>query len=67
VMVWADPKFKVKSDAEAKKIVAELTGIKKQMVKFKDSKIPQLAAAYQIAESKLDELISEIPGRVPGK
>ena len=67
MMVWADPKFKPKNEAAAKKIVAELNNVKKQLSKFKDSKVPQVAAACQVAESKLDELISDIPGRVQGQ
>lgn len=67
MMVWADPNFKPKNAGEAKKIVGELNNIKKQLTKFKDSKVPQIAAACQVAESKLDELISDIPGRVEGK
>ena len=67
VMVWADPDFTCKNAGEAKKIVAELTKMKKDLAKLKASKTESIQNAANMMESQLDGLIMSIPGRVPEK
>lgn len=61
---YSDPAFHPKSDAEAKKLAAELSKAKQAMEKFandKDIAIQNLALSLP---QRIDDLIAELPGKV---
>lgn len=65
VKAWSDPGFTCKNAAEAKKIVAELNKMKKQIDKFKDSTSTPIQTARLLLEPKIDELVSTVPTKCP--
>ena len=67
VMVWADPEFTCKNAGEAKKIVQELTKMKKDLEKLKESKVVIVQNGAQLMDSQIDDLTSLIPTKVPEK
>jgi len=67
VMVWADGEFTCKNAGEAKKIVAELGKMKKDLEKLKESKIIVVQNGALLLDVQVDELISVIPSKVPEK
>jgi len=67
IMVWADPEFTCKNAGEAKKIVAELNKIKKDLEKLKGSTVIVVQNGAQLIDAQIDELIAVVPTRVPEK
>ena len=69
-MNWMDPNFTCKNATEAKKIVAELKKLKKDLAALKELKEPKLEPikiAAMDLDSKVDMLIDTIPNRLPEK
>lgn len=64
---WADPEFMCKNAGEAKKIVAELNKMKKDLEKMKESKVIVVQNGALLMDVQVDELISTIPLKVPSK
>lgn len=67
---WDDPEFTCKNAGEAKKIVAELNKMKKDLEKMKDpekSPVVVIQNGASLLDIKVDELISAIPLKVPAK
>ena len=64
---WEDPEFTCKNAGEAKKIVAELNKMKKDLEKMKESKVIVVQNGALIMDMKVDELISIVPSKVPSK
>lgn len=67
VMPLANPEFTCKSASEAKKLVAELTKMKKDLEKLKESKTVVVQNGAQLLDVQIDELIEVLPTRVPEK
>lgn len=67
MMEWADPAFTPKNAGAAKKIVAELNKIKKQLEKLKESNVMIIQNGASMLDAEIDELISTIPSKVPEK
>lgn len=67
LMVWADPNFTCKNASDAKKIVAELNKMKKDLEKFKESKTVVVQNGALLMDGQIDELIATIPMKVPEK
>ena len=67
VMAWSDPEFTCKNAGEAKKIVAELNKMKKDLEKLKESKTIVVQNGALLMDGQLDTLISDIPTRLPEK
>ncbi len=67
VQTWSSPTFTCKNAAEAKKIVAQLTNMRKQLAKAKESKVQAVQAAALLIDGKLEELQTAIPSKVPQK
>ena len=67
VMVWADPAFTCKNAGEAKKIVAELNKMKKDLDKLKKSEVIVIQNGALLMDTQVDELIATIPSRLPEK
>lgn len=67
MMEWGDPEFTPRNAGEAKKIVAELTKMKKQLEKLKESKIVVVQNGASLIDAEMDGLISSIPSKVPEK
>lgn len=67
IMEWSDPNFTCKNAGEAKKIVAELQKMKKQVLPLtNDSNITVQNGALML-DGMLDELITVMPTKVPQK
>ena len=64
---WAEPEFTCKNAGEAKKIVAELNKMKKDLEKLKESKVIVIQNGALLMDMQVDELISLIPSKVPAK
>ena len=64
---WGDPEFTCKNAGEAKKIVAELNKMKKDLEKMKESKVIVVQNGALLMDIQVDELISLIPAKVPEK
>ena len=64
---WGDPEFTCKNAGEAKKIVAELNKMKKDLEKMKESKVIVVQNGALLMDIQVDELISVIPAKVPEK
>lgn len=64
---WEDPEFTCKNAGEAKKIVAELNKMKKDLEKMKESKVIVVQNGALLMDMKVDELISVVPTKVPSK
>lgn len=64
---WADPEFTCKNAGEAKKIVAELNKMKKDLEKLKESKTIVVQNGALLMDIQVDELIALIPSKVPAK
>lgn len=64
---WAEPEFTCKNAGEAKKIVAELNKMKKDLEKMKESKVIVIQNGALLMDTQVDELISLIPAKVPSK
>ncbi len=67
---WDDPEFTCKNAGEAKKIVAELNKLKKDLEKMKDPEknpVVVIQNGASLLDMKVDELISAIPLKVPAK
>ena len=64
---WAEPEFTCKNAGEAKKIVAELNKMKKDLEKLKESKVIVVQNGALLMDMQVDELISLIPSKVPSK
>lgn len=67
LMTWADPNFTCKNASDAKKIVAELNKMKKDLEKFKESKSVVVQNGALLMDGQIDELIATIPMKVPEK
>ena len=67
VMIWADPEFTCKNAGEAKKIVGELSKMKKDLEKLKESKVIAVQNSALLMDAHVDELIDAIPSRLPEK
>ena len=67
LMTWSDPDFTCKNASEAKKIVAELNKIKKDLEKLQESKVIVVQNGALTMASQVDELIALIPTKVPEK
>lgn len=68
--MWEDPDFTCKSAGEAKKIVAELNKMKKDLEKLKDPEknpVVVIQNGASLMDMKVDELISIVPTKVPSK
>lgn len=66
-MVWSDPAFTCKNAGEAKKIVAELNKMKKDLDKLKKSEVIVIQNGALLMDAQVDELIATIPSRLPEK
>ena len=64
---WSEPEFTCKNAGEAKKIVAELNKMKKDLEKMKESKVIVVQNGALLMDIQVDELISLIPSKVPAK
>ena len=64
---WGEPEFTCKNAGEAKKIVAELNKMKKDLEKMKESKVIVVQNGALLMDIQVDELISLIPAKVPEK
>ena len=64
---WGDPEFSCKNAGEAKKIVAELSKMKKDLAKLRESQVTVVQNGASIMDITVDELIGTIPTRVPSK
>ena len=67
---WGDPEFTCKNAGEAKKIVAELNKMKKDLEKLKDPEknpVVVIQNGASLLDMNVDELISTIPLKVPSK
>lgn len=67
---WDDPEFTCKNAGEAKKIVAELNKMKKDLEKLKDpekNSVVVIQNGASLLDMKVDELISIVPAKVPSK
>ena len=64
---WGEPEFTCKNAGEAKKIVAELNKMKKDIEKMKESKIIVIQNGALLMDIQVDELISLIPAKVATK
>ena len=64
---WGDPEFSCKNAGEAKKIVAELAKMKKDLAKLRESQVTVVQNGASIMDITVDELIGTIPTRVPSK
>ena len=64
---WADPSFECKNAGEARKIVAELSKMKKDLEKLKESKTIVIQNGALLLDGEIDDLISLIPSRVQTK
>lgn len=67
VSEWADPAFECKNAGEAKKIVAELNKMKKDLEKLKESKVIVVQNGALLLDGEIDDLISLMPSRVQTK
>ena len=67
LMTWSDPNFTCKNAGEAKKIVAELNKMKKDLEKLQESKVIVVQNGALTMASQVDELIALIPTKVPEK
>ena len=67
LMTWSGPDFTCKNAGEAKKIVAELNKIKKDLEKLQESKVIVVQNGALTMASQVDELIALIPTKVPEK
>ena len=64
---WGEPEFTCKNAGEAKKIVAELNKMKKDLEKMKESKVIVVQNGALLMDVQVDELISLIPAKVATK
>ena len=64
---WGEPEFTCKNAGEAKKIVAELNKMKKDLEKMKESKVIVVQNGALLMDIQVDELISLIPSKVATK
>ena len=67
LMVWSAPDFTCKNASEAKKIVAELNKMKKDLEKLQESKVIVVQNGALTMASQVDALIALIPTKVPEK
>ncbi len=67
VLEWANPNFMPKNASDAKAIVAKMNKMKKQLSVMKESKVMVVQNGALLLDTQLDQLISEIPSRVPAK
>ena len=67
LMTWSAPDFTCKNAGEAKKIVAELNKMKKDLEKLQESKVIVVQNGALTMASQVDELIALIPTKVPEK
>lgn len=67
VMPLANPEFTCKNASEAKKLVAELAKMKKDLEKMKESKTMVVQNGAQLLDVQIDELIDVLPTRIPEK
>ena len=67
LMTWAGPDFTCKNAGEAKKIVAELNKMKKDLEKLQESKVIVVQNGALTMATQVDELIALIPTKVPEK
>ena len=66
VREWSAPDFRCRNAGEAKKVVAELNKMKKQIAKHKESSKIAIQNAALAMDLKLDTLIETIPSNVGG-
>ena len=64
IMTWADPSFLCKNEAEAKKIVEELTKVNKDLEKLRESQNIDVRETSLQVYTQVDDLITSIPTRV---
>lgn len=67
IKTWSEPEFACKNAGEAKKIVAELNKMKKELEKLKESKVVVVQNGALIMDIKVDELIMCIPSMLNSK
>ena len=67
LMTWSSPDFTCKNASEAKKIVAELNKMKKDLEKLQESKVIVVQNGALTMATQVDELIALIPTKVPEK
>lgn len=67
VLEWANPSFTPKNASDAKSIVANMNKMKKQLAVMRESKVMVVQNGALLLDSQLDQLISEMPSRVPAK
>lgn len=67
LMTWSGPDFTCKNASEAKKIVAELNKMKKDLEKLQESKVIVVQNGALTMATQVDELIALIPTKVPEK
>lgn len=65
--LWSDPSFTCKNAAEAKKIVAELNKMKKQLAAHKESQNINIQNGALLLDSKIDTVIELVQSKVAGK
>lgn len=66
-MAWSEPDFMCKNKGEANKIVKELTKMKGNLEKMKESKVIVIQNGALLLDSQIDTLIATIPDKVAGK
>ena len=64
---WSEPEFTCKNAGEAKKIVAELIKMKKDLAKLKESQVVVVQNGASVMDIMADEMIGTIPTRVSSK
>lgn len=64
---WSDPAFVCKNAGEAKKIIQELTKMKKVLDKAKESKVTAVQNGAASLGMKVEDLIASMPSRIPSK
>ena len=67
MMTWGEPDFVPKNESDVKKIIAELNKLKKSVEKLKESKSLPVQNGALMMDARIDELISDMPSRVPEK
>lgn len=67
VMMWDDPDFTCKNGADAKKVVGELNKMKKTLEPLKGSTTLMIQNGALLLDTKIDELIAQMPLKVPQK
>ena len=64
ILQWSDPAFACKNAGEARKIVAQLEKMKKDLEKLKGSKEIKVQNGAATLDVMVDELMASVPGKV---